>query len=85
MDPLIPPKTPLIVIRMSTILPYIARPKAMRSRTSYGRMGVFYRNPGAELLSEDCPLLQELAQRTLGVDEKWSLILLIKVNSETRF
>ena len=42
----------------------------MRWRTSYGEMGVFYRNPGAELLSEDCPLLHELAQKMLVVDKK---------------
>ena len=69
-------RTPL-AIRMSTILPCIVGPKAMRSRISCGRMGMFYRNPGAELLSEDCPLPQELAQRTH--------VLQKKANSETRF
>ena len=55
---------------MSTVLPCIVRPKAMRSRTFYGGKGVFYRNPGAELLSGDCPLLQELPHRKHVMDEK---------------
>ena len=51
-------------------MPCIVCPKAMRWRTSYGKMGVFYRNPGAELLPKDCPLLHELAQKILVVDKK---------------
>ena len=55
----------------------------MRRLTSYSDMGVFYRNPGAELLSKDCPLLHELAQKILVVDKRWALILRTKANSET--